>query len=304
MALDYLLCGWRVRADMVLPELPPWRGDDRTPEVIIRLGDTPDRLDGSVALSPFLTIAGDGRCLFSIEAVGDFLVEGGTNVVLRPRGDPGSTETRLFLLGTVLGLLCHQRGLFPLHASCVRRDGRAYAFAGPSGAGKSTLAATLARSGDALLSDDVCVIDPGAAGGPAVLPAFPRVKLWRDSLDRFGVPADSLERNRPDQEKYHWRLPVLDDQGAVPLAAVYLLDRAGPETPAGLSDIESLPARAAALTSHVFRRQAGEALGRRESLFADAVRVAAAVPVRRLIRDLNGADAWRVPAALEVAWAS
>ena len=32
---DYVLCGWRVRSALPLPEVAPWRGDDRPPDVTI-----------------------------------------------------------------------------------------------------------------------------------------------------------------------------------------------------------------------------------------------------------------------------
>ncbi|MFY9695329.1 MAG: hypothetical protein WA776_09005 [Xanthobacteraceae bacterium] len=174
---DSFLCGWRVRSELHLPELAPWSGDDRTPDVVIRCGEVPDRLDDLVEDSPFLQIDRHGTCLLRLDNVAAYLVTGPGEVIVAPRPGVGEAEIRVFLLSSVFGYLCHLRALFPLHASCVAINGKAAAFCGPSGAGKSTTAVQLALRGHRLLADDVCVIDAHAAGGPRVLPAFPRLKL-------------------------------------------------------------------------------------------------------------------------------
>src|SRR5262245_16919533 len=42
---DYALCGWRVRSAVELPEVMPWMGDDRAPDLVIRLGAAPPLRD-------------------------------------------------------------------------------------------------------------------------------------------------------------------------------------------------------------------------------------------------------------------
>jgi hypothetical protein len=50
------------------------------------------------------------------------------------------------------------------------------------------------------------------------------VKLWRDALDRLGLPADGLDRVAPAHEKFHVPLerPALEP---LPVRWIYLLDR-------------------------------------------------------------------------------
>lgn len=291
---DYFLCGWRVRSDLRLPELAPWSGDDRAADVVIRLGEVPERLEDLVEDSPFQQIDRRGNCMLRIEKVAAYLVPGPNEVIVAPRPGAGDAEIRVFLLSSVFGYLCHLRGLFPLHASCVAIGGNAAAFCGPSGAGKSTTAVQLALRGHRLLADDVCVIDVHAGTAPQVLPAFPRLKLWEDTLAAFDISRDGLDRNRFGQDKYHYR-PIESFLAApVPLGGVFLLRRAGPDAPEGNLQLSRPAEKIAALTEETFRPREGAALGKTPSLLAAQAVVAGSTPIWRLTRrfDLTDMDRW------------
>lgn len=286
---DVELCGWRVRSDVALPDCLPWPGPSARPvDIAIRLGAVPDALPGTTHATPFLGIGGNGDCRLAIAAVASYLVRQGREVVVQPAPGASVADIGTFLLGSVLGLLVHQRGLFPLHASCVRMGEGAVAFCGPSGAGKSTLAAALVRRGHALVADDVSVIDGATPVGPVVLPAPPRLGLWRDSLDALDIDATALDHVRRDHDKFSVPAPR---PGAVrsqplPLRAVFVLQGAA------AMDKESLHAEppmetVALLTAQVYRLRQAYWMGRQASVFAGAAAVAATVPVRRLTRPLD-----------------
>ena len=100
---------------------------------------------------------------------------------------PNDNDVRLFLLGSVMGALLHQRGWLPLHGSAIRLpDGTAAIFMGPSGVGKSTLAAAFRRRGYAVAADDVSLIFTGADGSPLLQPAYPELKLWAEAAAKIG----------------------------------------------------------------------------------------------------------------------
>ena len=113
-------------------------------------------------------------------------------------------ETRLFLLGSVMGGLLHQRGILALHASAVEVDGGAVLFTGPSGIGKSSLAGGFQQKGYPLLADDVCGIKVSDGEKAQVMPGFPWLKLWGDTLKRLERDKAGLKRVRLDSdfEKY------------------------------------------------------------------------------------------------------
>ncbi|MEI6559024.1 MAG: serine kinase [Rhodospirillaceae bacterium] len=291
---DYLLCGWRVRSDLPLPELPAWPGgDQQPPDITIRLGEVPERLTPLVFEGPFLQVDTGGLCRFEIAAVARYLVRAGREVVVAPQPAADGGEVRLFLFANVFGLLCHQRGVFPLHASCVEIDGRAVALAGESGVGKSTLAARIGQRGYRLLADDVCVVDWRHPAGPQVLPGVARLKLWADVLDLLNLPADPVSRLRAGMEKFIVPEPSGISLAPRPLAAVYHLrvdtrlgDQATFEPLRGFAAIS-------ALIEATSRRNAAIRMGGEKRLFEAASRVAAAVPTARLRRgaDLAGLEA-------------
>lgn len=272
-----------MRSQLPLPELPPWRGDDSSPDIVVRFGAVPSRLDDVVSETPFLQIGANGTFLLSVHGVGAYHISG-SEVVIAPKSTATDTELRLFLLGSALGFICHRRGLFPLHASSVLFDGKAIAFSGPSGSGKSTIGAALAKQGYPLLSDDVCVIDVHAGDGPVVRPAFPRLKLWQDSLDALGIDSNGLERNRPFQNKFHYQMAWVVDGKPIPLAAIFFLDAARTGSEQKIQRIERLAEIAGTLHEKVFRLAAAKALGQEQALLDAEIKIAQHVPMLRWCR--------------------
>lgn len=193
-------------------------------------------------------------------------------------------------------MLGYQRGLLPLHASCVTINSSTIAIAGESGAGKSTLAATLALQGVPILADDVCMVDVAASDGPVVWPTVSRLKLWRDALDRLGVPLDAVERVRQGVEKYSLReIPIFRTEPA-PLSAVYHLTKlagasAEPHAVSGLTAVKLLH-------RSVYRPQIGRALGRAHDIARALMTIAATVPVFHVSRDPESTNSRTLPGLL------
>lgn len=286
----HALCGLKVAADLPLPDLRPWSGDGRPPDVQIRLGPVPPRLADPVHEGPLLQVDAGGTCRFAVAGVAAYLVENGRRITVELHTDEGAPGIRVFLLGSVFGFLCHQRGLLPLHAGCVAVGGRAVVLAGASGAGKSTLTTAFLRHGHRVLGDDIAVVDLKAPGGPVVQPSFPRLKLWRDAAEGLALPVEELERCRPGLEKF--QLPIEDGFAAepLPLGAIYHLAMVGDTRHAGLSRLRG---RAAvdALVDAVYRRGAAIRMGRQAALMTDLMRLVAH-PAYRLLRtpDLAALD--------------
>lgn len=283
----YGLFGLSVQSEIELPELSPLEVP-QTPDVYLRLGT----LDAVFSRTPGLHRTPDG-VLLVIDEVGGFLAQGGRDILIEPAPAVPARNLRLFLLGSVMGLLLHQRGLLPLHANAVVIDGAAYAFTGPSGSGKSTLAAWFQDKGFRLLSDDVCVIDFAPDGTAIAWPGLPRLRLWRDALERSGRQAADYQRSYEEAsdewEKYD--VPA-QPRGLVetscPLAGVFLLARADH---AGIEELSKADALST-LFGNIYR---GEYLleGAIDLAWRRCLRLATQIPVRRWSRpwDVGRLDA-------------
>jgi hypothetical protein len=131
---------------------------------------------------------------------------------------------RLPLLGPVLAMLLHQRGLLSLHASAIAVDGSAVVFLGEKGQGKSTIAAGLYARGHTLIADDLVAIDVGKYGEATVLPGFPQLKLMPDAaataLREHPQPTFSIA---PGAEKRRLRIEDRFSEAALPLKALFVL---------------------------------------------------------------------------------
>ncbi len=277
----YQLCGWHVRSGIALHELLPWPGTEAAPEdIAIEEGPVPDRIDTGALPPSWLQVGEDGAVLLQIPDLVRIHVQGGKNIRVQ-RLRPDDAGWRLFLLGSALTYLCLQRGLFPLHAACLRVGARTLAVAGHSGAGKSTLAATLLRRGHGLLGDDLTVLDAEGGGGRIeVLPAFPRLKLWRESMDALQIPGEGAPRVREGMDKYDVCSLAGFDPAPVPLDAVLVL-REG----SGVA-LQRLAPAAAVTALHAGLSKPGVAarMGLQARLFSQAAAIGRVVPVWTLQR--------------------
>lgn len=109
---------------------------------------------------------------------------------------------RLFATSEALGLILHQKGIFLLHGSAVKIGNKAYVFIGIPGAGKSTTIAAFAKTGHTVLSDDMTAISFDEDGKAVVIPAFPQIKIWEDSVINLGFDKTMLEPAYEGHNKY------------------------------------------------------------------------------------------------------
>lgn len=161
---------------------------------------------------------------FRSSGQGTFYITNGNLIQVDP--DPAHTEAHLaiFIMGSSMGAILHQRGFLPLHGSCVTDGKHSILLTGDSGAGKSTLAAEFLSRGWKLITDDVTCVS-GFDDVPMVQSSYPSQKLWRDALDRYETREEAIHSlyTSADREKFGVNVAENFFDGTAPLSLVVRL---------------------------------------------------------------------------------
>jgi hypothetical protein len=280
----YWLAGLRIDSEIELPILTRWDGRLAT-QGAARISRGPLK-DYSIADAvPF---AGgsckDKELLFAVPEVARFLIRNGDDIVIDAEAGAGANDIAAYLLGSVFGVLCHQRGIVPIHGSAIDVDGEScVAFVGDSGAGKSTLSAALAARGHQVISDDVCFLVAG--DDLKVWPGIGRIRLWEDSLTALKLGASDAVREYDGWDKFVVPLappPQLDRPRH--LARIYQLRSSG-------SEPTIMRVRGAAaidlIMRNVYRAEYADLMGRQQAIFSRCAPLARHVPVFEFDRPIG-----------------
>ncbi len=158
--------------------------------------------------------------------VGAFVISGSHTIDIDPAPEASLALLRLPLLGPVMAMLLHLRGLLVLHASAVRIAGRVAVFVGDKGAGKSTTTAAALERGHQLFTDDLLPISFNDVRRPLAAPGFPSVKLVHDCAGMFALGgADRLPAPTDTFPKEVRRLGGGFRNTSADLATIYVLER-------------------------------------------------------------------------------
>lgn len=283
----YLTYGLKICSTLELPELPAIDPCEN-PDVMVTTPGVVDRLEKGTYLRNWLEI-GDDRCQITVEGIARYRVEEGQRILLDRRmpdgadsaADPG--DVRLFLLGSALGALLHQRHWLPLHVSALQTPSGAWAFTGHSGAGKSTISAWLHYSQQwPLITDDVAVIKPDEAE-PLLHPGPARAKLWRDALAALGIGTEGLVRDLMRADKFHLMMNKGVRYEAHRLSALVQLERADEGEVASLERLSGVEAFKTVMGA-IYRPELGSEFNTDEQLMRECICLAQQIRVYRFRR--------------------
>jgi hypothetical protein len=151
--------------------------------------------------------------LLRFPSCGDFFVSAdAAKIQCRPLPGTPEVTVRHLLLDQVIPLVLSRRERIVLHASAVLTGYGVIAFAGMTGQGKSTLAASLAREGCALVSDD-CLVLRLDNGCWMALPSYPGVRLWPSTAGEL------LREDTPTADVAHYTVKRrVSDTDVLPFA--------------------------------------------------------------------------------------
>ncbi len=211
-----------IHADFPIPEFPA--GDETSiADVTIRHGAVSADLE-KVSSKGVVYQASENQFLLKMDDIARYLVQNGNEIVIEPAPNCLESDVRVFMLGSCMGALLHQRSMLVIHAGAIKTEKGAVLFTGPSGIGKSTTVGEFLRRGYKMMVDDVCGVVLDAEGKPTVLPGYPRTRLWMDSAKMLEQDVTGLERTRPEMEKFERQIPEQYYDQSAPLHRIYLLN--------------------------------------------------------------------------------
>jgi len=234
----YKAYGLTISSDVVLPELEPATPAAPDLEIAVTPIDFPEAAQAATAFR-----FEPAWQYLSWQAVGTFLISGGNRIDVDPAAGVDDPLLAFPLLGPVLALALHQRGLFVLHASAIAVSGKSVVFLGDKGAGKSTTAGAMIRAGHRLLTDDVVALDLSDPGQPMLLPGFPQLKLAADAAEAIRLEqAEVRPQVHAQIDKAQHRLRGGFSDNAVPVSRIYVLERGERAAISPLPSLAALPA--------------------------------------------------------------
>ncbi|MDR1172322.1 MAG: hypothetical protein LBL24_07710 [Bacteroidales bacterium] len=284
MNFFYHAFGLVIESQVECPELMPDVGQS-TPDVQIRLDDAPFHLDHGMALGDWIEGC-SGQILLKITNVANYWIHDGQEIVVDAAQGVSPEDVRIYLLGSAMGAVLHQRGLLPFHGSTICMDGQAISFSGPSGIGKSTLAAALVGRGYRMLADDVSAISFTGQGVPMVNPGMPQLKLCDDSGQQLGRnPSSACSLgNRARKCGYPEHAAFITE--ALPSKAIYILGRHAED------GFKEIPLKGVdkfhALRINTYRPSFVKAMGLELTHFDLLKKLAGHIDVRVLLRPADG----------------
>ena len=295
---SYRVAGLAVASEIELPGAIPAQATS-APAVTVRAAPVPATLQDAARTGATWQIAGD-KFLFQVPRIARFLLTGGREILFEPATGAEAGDVSIFVIGTVFGILLHQRGEIVLHASAVRVNDKAVLFCGPSGAGKSTLAAALAQRGFPLVADDLCAVTVAPGAAPTVQPDGRHLKLWAQAIEKLDLAERRGAAVRNKLEKFFVE-PAAALAEPLPLGAVYALREARPPHTPGIERPNVVDA-ALILRRSAYRPLVVNRMGQKADYFRAATAIANAAGIFYLTRALNFSAMPEVAGWLEQHW--
>ena len=282
----YHIFGLDIESAIPLPAAPiTGHSGKRLPDIVIQYGNPPDHLANPQSRGRHYQ-ARPGEFLLHVDSVAHYYVRDGRHIEVAPEPGVKDESVLIYLLGSAFGALLHQRNILVLHAGAIEIKGRSVLFTGDSGIGKSTLAAGFHKRGYPFLADDVCAV--GMINlQPAVIPGFPRLKLWADVLTKLEHNKDQLKSVRWTKGMDKYFLPVDPvHRSPVLLKSVFVLETAK-------SDEIKITRLTGAdkinfIIKNTYRLQFLNGLGGKKEHFRQCAAVAAQTCVYRVVRPRTG----------------
>ena len=279
----YHIFGMEIESPIPFLTMPESTG---TPDITIKYGTVPHGIIDA-KIKGIRYQAGPEELFFKVDNVASFYVAKGSEIIIERHPEAIDQEVLLFLMGSAMGALLHQRNILPLHGSAIDIGGKGIIFAGPSGVGKSTIAAGFQKKGYQLLADDVCAVTALNGAVPCIIPGFPTLKLWADTLHKLEEDKLALNRVRQDEDFEKYFFPFHESSSRqLPVKSVFILGTTNTDE----FDISELKGQEKLdpLLNNTYRPAFLEGLGGKKEHFKQCAAVSANASVFKITRPQEG----------------
>lgn len=278
--MKYSAYNLTIQSELPLP-LPQCQFSEH-PDIIITLGETEEPEHLSRTYDGVWYAHGENSLFLKWDRIGSYLIREGKWIVISQSHAPRTMSPVVPLLGTVMAIAMHQRGMTSLHGSSVLVDGAAIIFLGEKGEGKSTIAGYFQKQGHSLLSDDVCAIDMQRQESPTIYPSFSKIKLWPDAMQYLEYSPEKHEKVHPSFEKRNISLNNGFTYSPSPVADIFVLTTSPEVTLEPLIGHQAIPVLIPHLIINRFPEQQPAELTR--DIFFQLIKLLKNVPLYRLGR--------------------
>ena len=140
-----------------------------------------------------------------IPEVAKFEIENGQSIRYQLYANANPDLVVLYLNGSILAALLHQRKQLIFHASSFVYEDQTIMICGESEAGKSSLSLAFCLETSRFLNDDISpiIFNNNQAW---ILPMGKKMKLWKDSLFQLKLENELFEKVESNNEKYYYDL--------------------------------------------------------------------------------------------------
>jgi len=280
MAYNYQAFGILISCEWEVFQLKTVVDDFNTAhDLTIKKGSVPEYGFASQRPDPFFHFqVEENKFWFFIEDLARFLVIDGKTIIVDINPDADIQTVNLYLLGSALGVVLHQRKYTVLHGNAIQFGNKTVVVVAESGVGKSTLAGAFFKQGYNLLADDVCAIDSDGY----VQPSYPYLKLWQESLNKLGFSNKSLELIRGQEDKYYFPLNKQFCDKPLQVSQVYVLNKF--HSNKVISRRISGSKKLVPLYNHTYRKEYAHLILGDNEFVSRLLSLASSLPVTRILR--------------------
>ncbi len=194
----YSVFDLNIKSEIECPELQPGCSDAI---VLIKYGEVPKQIN-EPKLKGVRFECNEREFLLKVDGVAKYYVANNT-IIIEKLENADLDSIRLFLLSSALAALVIQNGYFPLKASTIEKDGKAFLIGGDMKAGKSTLSTMFYKKQYHIISDDVSVLKFENDRIISTLGIIYPV-LWEDSIEILNENLSDLKKIRHNVSKYRF----------------------------------------------------------------------------------------------------